>query len=78
MKTVSVLKINFPGLVERVGKSDRPVRITHGKHSAVLLPYDQWRGIQETIHLLSVPGMRASIVRGLKTPVKKCSRKSLF
>ena len=30
--------------------------------------------ITETLHLLSVPGMRESIVRGMKTPVSKCSK----
>ena len=30
---------------------------------------DDWRAIQETLYLLAAPGMRASIQRGLKTPV---------
>ena len=32
------------------------------------------RAIQETRHLLPIPGMRASIRKGLKTPVKKCAK----
>ena len=39
---------------------------------AVLISIDDWRAIQETLHLLSIPGMRASIRNGMKTPVKKC------
>jgi antitoxin YefM len=33
---------------------------------------DDWRAIQETLHLLSIRGMRASIRKGLATPVKDC------
>ena len=33
---------------------------------------EDWRAIQETLYLLSIPGMRASIRKGMATPVKKC------
>ncbi|HNY28977.1 MAG TPA: type II toxin-antitoxin system prevent-host-death family antitoxin, partial [Candidatus Sumerlaeota bacterium] len=39
----------------------------------VLLPEEDWRAIQETLHLLSIPGMRESIRKGMTTPVSKCS-----
>jgi PHD/YefM family antitoxin component YafN of YafNO toxin-antitoxin module len=35
---------------------------------------DDWRAIQETLYLLSIPGMRASIIKGLRTPFRKCSK----
>jgi PHD/YefM family antitoxin component YafN of YafNO toxin-antitoxin module len=35
---------------------------------------DDWRSVQETLYLLSIPGMRKSIIKGLKTPVQKCSK----
>jgi len=38
----------------------------------VLVSESDWRAIQETLYLVSIPGMRASIRRGLKTPVQKC------
>jgi antitoxin YefM len=40
----------------------------------VLVSEEDWVAIQETLHLLSIPGMRASIRRGLKTPVAKCRK----
>ena len=52
--------------------SDEPVLITGKRLNAVLLSEDDWRAIQETLHLLSIPGMRESIRKGLKTPVKRC------
>jgi PHD/YefM family antitoxin component YafN of YafNO toxin-antitoxin module len=33
-----------------------------------------WRAIQETLFLESIPGMRVSIIKGLKTPVAKCTK----
>jgi len=38
-----------------------------------LLSEEDWQSIQETLYLLSIPGMRESIRKGLKTPVRECS-----
>jgi PHD/YefM family antitoxin component YafN of YafNO toxin-antitoxin module len=35
---------------------------------------DDWRAIQETLHLSAVPGMRESIIEGLRTPVEDCAK----
>ena len=60
-------------LLEDVADSHEPIHITGRRHSAVLVSENDWRAIQETLFLESIPGMRASIVKGLKTPVAKCS-----
>ena len=60
-------------LLDLTAKSHEPVQITGKRSSAVLISEEDWRAIQETLYLLSVPGMRESIRKGLKTPVKKCS-----
>jgi prevent-host-death family protein len=59
-------------LLETVADSHEPIQIAGKHHSAVLVSESDWRAIQETLYLLSIPGMRASIRRGLKTPVEKC------
>jgi PHD/YefM family antitoxin component YafN of YafNO toxin-antitoxin module len=51
------------------------VFISGKRRNAVLLSEEDWRSIQETLYLLSIPGMRESIVEGLKTPLSKCSKK---
>jgi PHD/YefM family antitoxin component YafN of YafNO toxin-antitoxin module len=51
------------------------VLISGKRRNAVLLSEEDWRSIQETLYLLSIPGMRESIVKGMKTPVSKCARK---
>ncbi len=62
------------GLIDEVADSHEPVLIAGKRSSAVLLAEDDWRSVQETLYLLSVPGMRESISKGLKTPVSNCSK----
>jgi PHD/YefM family antitoxin component YafN of YafNO toxin-antitoxin module len=59
-------------LIKEVGESHEPVTITGKDSSAVLVNEEDWNAIQETLHLLSIPGMAASIRQGLKTPVDEC------
>jgi len=61
-------------LLDDVADSHEPIQIAGKRNSAVLISEDDWRAIQETLHLTSIPGMRESIVKGLKTPVDKCRK----
>jgi len=61
-------------LIAEVAESHEPVHITGKKGDAVLLSEEDWRSIQETMYLLSIPGMRESIREGLETPVDECSK----
>lgn len=64
----------LPHLLDAVADSHEPVQITGKRHSAVLIAESDWRAIQETLFLESIPGMKASIIAGLKTPVDTCRR----
>jgi antitoxin YefM len=59
-------------LVDDVAESHEPIQIVGKRNSAVLLSEEDWRSIQETLYLSSIPGMRESIRNGLKTPVEEC------
>ena len=59
-------------LVDETAESHEPIVITGKRGNAVLVSEDDWRAIQETLYLLSVPGMRESIREGMATPVDKC------
>ena len=61
-------------LLDEVSLSHEPVQITGKRNSAVLISEDDWRSIQETLYLPSIPNMKESIVRGLKTPVEECHK----
>ena len=41
----------------------------------MLVSEEDWRGIQETLFLVSIPGMRDSIREGLAEPLNKTSTK---
>jgi prevent-host-death family protein len=72
--TATLARQNLYNLVDEVSLSHVPVQIAGKRNSAVLISEDDWRAIQETLYLTSIPGMKASIRRGLKTPVDKCRK----
>ena len=61
-------------LVDEVADSHEPIQITGKRHTALLIAEEDWRAIQETLHLASIPGMKDSIKKGLRTPVDRCSK----
>ena len=62
-------------LLDETAESHEPIQITGKRSNAVLISEEDWRSIQETLYLLSIPGMRDSIRKGLKIPVEKCREK---
>lgn len=59
-------------LIDQVACSHKPVRITGKRANAILIAEEDWAAVQETLYLLSIPGMRKSIKEGLDTPLSKC------
>jgi prevent-host-death family protein len=59
-------------LLDEVSESHEPIQITGKRGNAILISEDDWRAVQETLYLHSIPGMKESIVEGLNTPVDKC------
>ncbi len=55
-------------LLDEVSDSHEPVQITGKRGNAVLVGEDDWRAVQETLYLVSIPGMRESIIEGMATP----------
>jgi prevent-host-death family protein len=58
-------------LVDDSAESHEPVQITGKRSNAVLVSEGDWRSIQETLFLLTIPGMRESIRKGLREPLSK-------
>lgn len=63
---------NLYRLLDETAAAHEPLLITGRRSNGVLVGEEDWNAIQETLHLLSVPGMRESIRAGLTTPVAKC------
>src|SRR5258706_6920630 len=54
-------------LLDEAAESHRPIQITGKRSNAVLVSEEDWRSIQETLYLVSIPGMRDSIRRGMRS-----------
>jgi prevent-host-death family protein len=74
MISVNEAQQKLQDLIDSVSQSHQPVVIAGQGSNAVLLSEADWMSIQETLYLLSIPGMRESIREGLATPVEDCSR----
>ena len=61
-------------LIDETAESHQPVTITGKRSNAVLVSEEDWNAIQETLYLTGIPGMRESIVAGMKVPLSKCSK----
>ena len=61
-------------VLDKLAESHEVVQITGQRHCGVLVSEDDWRAIQETLHLTSVPGMKESILEGLRTPPDQCAK----
>jgi len=61
-------------LIDEAGSSHEPIVITGKRGNAVLVSESDWNAIKETLFLLSIPGMRESIVEGMKEPLDESAR----
>lgn len=71
--TASKARKGLYRLLDEVAVSHKPVQITGKRSNAVLVSEEDWQAIQETLYLTSIPDMRKSIQKGLKTPIDQCS-----
>ena len=69
--TASEARANLYRLIDEAAESHTPIRITGKRNSAVLISEEDWASVQETMYLLSVPGMRESIREGMDSPVEE-------
>lgn len=70
--TATKAKTRLPQLLEETQQSHRPIVITGRHTNAVLVSEEDWNAMQETLYLLSIPGMRESILEGMRTPLEEC------
>ncbi len=61
-------------LIDETANTHQPIVITGKRGNAVLVSEEDWNAISETLHLLSVPGMRKSIKEGLTEDLSECSK----
>ncbi len=72
--SVSKARAKLYRLVDEAVRSHKPVVIAGKRGNAVLIAEEDWNSINETLCLLSVPGMRESIVDGMNADLEECSQ----
>ena len=70
----SEARVNLYRLIDEVAESHEPILISGKRGSAVLISSEDWSAIQETLYLLSVPGMRESIKEGMAEPLTESAK----
>ena len=73
MISINQAQQQLQNLIDSVNQSPHPIVISGDNSNAVLLSEADWKSIQETLYLLSIPGMRESIKEGLATPIEECN-----
>ena len=71
--TASEARANLYRLMDQAAESHQPIVSAGKRNNAVLVSAEDWQAIQETLFLLSAPGMRESIKEGMEEPVESGS-----
>ncbi len=69
------IKHKLAQIINETVLSHEPILLTSKNNNAVVISEQDWSDIQETLHILSVPGMRKKIKTGIETPLKDCTNK---
>jgi prevent-host-death family protein len=74
MKNISAsnARASLYRLIDETAESHQPITINSRRNSAVLISLEDWNAIQETLYLMSIPGMKESIIEGGNTPIEEC------
>jgi len=67
-------RANLYSLIDEASNTHKPIRITGKRSNAVLLSEEDWNAINETLYLVSIPGMRESIQEGMNTDLSECDK----
>jgi prevent-host-death family protein len=72
--TATEARANFYRMIDDVAISHKPILITSKRNNAILLSEQDWSAIQESLFLLSIPGMRESIKEGMAEDISECRK----
>ena len=76
MTSISITKVraNLYQTVSEVNESSQPITITNNRgKNAVLIGEEDWKAIQETLYLNSIPGMSQSILASKEENLSECT-----
>jgi antitoxin YefM len=61
-------------VLDSLAESHEVIQIAGQRHTGILVAEEDWRAIQETLYLTSIPGMKESIAEGLRMPIEQCAK----
>ncbi len=64
---------NLYQIIKTLNDSHEPIHITGKKGSVVMIAEEDWKSIEETLYLTSIPAMRESIIEGMNEKIEDCS-----
>ena len=76
MTSISITKAraNLYQTVSEVNESSQPITITNNRgKNAVLIGEEDWKAIQETLYLNSIPDMSQSILASKEEDLSECT-----
>ncbi len=73
--TATQARANLFKLLDQAAESHEPIQITGRRQNAVLVSEDDFRAMQETLYVLSVPGMKESLLKAKRASLKSYSKK---
>ena len=76
MKNITIKETNpaLSSLIEKVNETNQATLVTLEKNKkAVLVPLEEWNSIQETLYLLSIPGIKEDLLEGKNTNWEDCT-----
>ena len=76
MTSISITKARakLNQIVSEVNESSQPITITNNRgKNAVLVGEEDWKAIQETLYLNSIPGMSQSILASKEEDLSECT-----
>lgn len=74
--TVAQAQSNLNKMIEETIQKSEPIQIIGKRGNAVLMSESEWQSINDTLYLLSVPGIRKSILEAMDKPKDKSSENS--
>ena len=71
--TATAARKDIYNLIARVNEDCKPIAITSSKgKGAVLVGEDDWAAIEETLYIMSVPGMAEKLLAGHEEDLEDC------
>lgn len=70
--TASQARAGLYNLIDHVAAIHEPICVKGKRHKVILMAEEDYKAIEETLFLLSIQGMRGSIIEGRNQPLDTC------